>query len=845
MFYTHFHQTNRAVFVRYVNKEGKRVSEWRNDCKPTLYIKSNKPTKYKSLYDDPIAPVKFDSIAEAREFIKQYEDVDGFSIFGNQYFSYDYIDNMFKGDIEFDEKQILTYIIDIETEIDGKFPNKDAAIEPINVLTIFDIKNEKITTWTYKPVVKKEINHGFPVEYRTFSNEYRMLEDFIGWFSCDYPDVLTGWHTAGFDIPFLINRIKRIMGEEFANKLSPVGRIREFQNKINGETEFEIIGIQHLDYLRLYKYFIPGERDFSLNAVSEELLGEKKLENPFDSFAEFYQKDWDRFVDYNIKDTILVYRLDKKLKLLNLNYTLTYLAKVNYSDTLGKTRAWDVYIQNNLKKNNIFVNVDKNSYNTDSDEPNGIMGGFVLEPRAGKYKWIVSFDANSLYPSIIRSLNISPETFLKYDDVPDELIQFYGRNMIEDLLNNKVDITELLKKHNLSMSANGYFYRNDKQGIIPHLVEKVYNLRVEKKNEMKKFLKLEQEETDKKKKKEYEDKAASLDAMQNAAKIFINSVYGAMACSYFRFFNERLAESVTATGQYFVRYTAKKTSIYIDSLSGKNDSLVYIDTDSNMFSLESLIEKYNKGNITDKSKMVELIDQICKKKISPKIDECCNDVAISLNSFENSFAVKREKICESGIWIAKKRYALMILDNEGLRLKEPKFYVTGLEIKRSSTPKLVKDALEKCIKIVLSGTESELKNYTSEFKKKFMEESLENISIPCGVNGLSKYNGKDKGVPQHVKAAILYNRMINERGISGKYAPITEGGKMKRLYLKIPNPCKSDVIGYNTKLPVEFGLHDYVDRNIMFEKTFIVPLERVTNAVGWNYKNFSNIESLF
>jgi DNA polymerase elongation subunit (family B) len=548
-----------------------------------------------------------------------------------------------------------------------------------------------------------------------------------------------------------------------------------------------------------------------------------------------------RFVDYNIHDVSLVFKLEQKLKLLSLTYSIAYLVKMNFSDVFGTVKPWDIFIQNSLFKVGKFVKCKFSPGVADRQ----IMGGFVMAPVPGRYEWVVSFDANSLYPSIIRTWNISPETILAEHEVPDDLIKYYDRIQVDDLLKDSSELAILLKKHKLTMTANGHFFRTDIQGIMPLLTGMVYDGRVEAKNEMKVYKKKLVNEENHDIRLDYEAHIASLDNKQLALKILLNSLYGAMANAYFRFFDFRCAEGITSTGQYFIQKVGQMGSAYIDNISGKRDSLVYIDTDSNYFSLKSLVEKVG----VPKGKEVDIIDKFCEQKIGKKIDEACAYIADQLNVFDNQLGVKREKICESAIWVAKKRYALYAWDNEGVRYKEADIAVTGLEVKRSSTPKLCRDSLNEALRIFLIGNELQLQDFVKATRDNFKKQTPYTIAVPSGVRGLDKYSDSKtiykQGCPQHVRASLLYNHYLKEKGIAGNYNPIMEGGKMRRVTLKVPNPIGQDTIGFIDKLPAEFGLEQYVDYDELFQKTFLGPLERISDAVRWHSEKRATLDDFF
>lgn len=477
-FYTHFHRRANAIFLRYVDDRGIRRSHVIKDYKPKLFTKTNKPTGFKSIYGHHLQPIPLENIKSGQEFVERYKGVDGFDIYGNTNWEYACINERFDGDMVYDETKIRTVFIDIETEVGDKFPDPHLAEQRINLITLFDGSIYRM--WAFQQIDIDPIYEGKQTDFRIFETEEAMLRDFLRFWKGDYPDVLCGYNSEGFDLPYIVNRIKSQLGEEKAKELSPVNSL--YVKMGDSGPIHTLKGIEHLDFLQLIKKFMPGERDFSLDAVGEDMLGEKKLENPFSSFREFYQRDFNLFSAYNRHDVGLLVKLEAKLKLISLAFSVSYMIKMNFSDCFGTIKPWDTFIQNYLARRNEFVPATFDIRPPDRQ----IAGGFVKDPIAGKYKWVVSFDATSLYPSIIRTFNISPETILDSHEIPSDLLPYYNKEHHESLLANPdSDLTKILKKHNVGMTLNGQFFRRDKQGLIPELTAYVFDERVKAKNEMK------------------------------------------------------------------------------------------------------------------------------------------------------------------------------------------------------------------------------------------------------------------------------------------------------------------------------------------------------------------------
>jgi DNA polymerase elongation subunit (family B) len=343
---------------------------------------------------------------------------------------------------------------------------------------------------------------------------------------------------------------------------------------------------------------------------------------------------------------------------------------------------------------------------------------------------------------------------------------------------------------------------------------------------------------------------------QMAKKILMNSLYGAMGNQGFRFFDPRIAEAITLTGQYYIR----RVGIAIDEYVGKfspelKDATFYQDTDSCYFTLKPLIEKFILPKLTnddgsfDINKVIDAMDKIVEEKITPVINKSCDESATYTNSLKQLMNFKREALSNKGVVLAKKRYALNVHDNEGVRYATPKVKVMGLEIVRSSTPAPVRKMLKDAVNLVLSGSEKQMQEYCGEMEKKFMQLPPEQIAYPRGVQGLDKYshptNIYQKGCPIHVRAALMFNHLIKTHGIDGEYDMIRDGDKIKFITLKMPNKIRENVIGFVDRLPDEFNIRSYVDYADMWQKSFVAPLEKITDAIGWNYKEKSSLASLF
>ena len=833
MFYTNVYGRGNYVYFRGI-KDGKRVSQ-KIPFQPSLFVRSGKESKYKSLKGENLERIKFSSINEAKDFVKQYREVSNFPIFGNTNYSYQFISKLFPGEIEFDMSQMKIYTIDIETSTEYGFPDPRTAQEDVLLITIQDFNTKQITSFGCKPFLTEQHN----VNYILCKDEFDLLRQFVDFIRSGYPDIITGWNVQLFDIAYLSSRIQRVLGERALQECSPHGVIDQFEVPYaKGRTQlaFNWTGISTLDYMDLYKKFsYKTLESYALDFVATEELDKQKVKHNYGSFKEFYTKDWKLFVEYNIVDVELVDQLEVKMKLINLILTMAYDAKCNFMDIYSSVRTWDCIIYNALLKRNIIVH---NPPPIDPASDRMIMGAFVKEPHPSKYDWVVSYDATSLYPSIMMTFNMSPETLLdgqKY--LADD------EKSIEKLINKEVK-TAQLKKDDITMVANGQCFRKDFKGILPELIEYYFGMRQKVKKQMLEAQKRYSETGDEK----FLEHVTSLNSKQMAAKILMNSLYGASGNVYFRFYDIRIAEGITMTGQYIIRYVAKKLNEYLNKESGTKDVdfSFYSDTDSTYLSLGNYVKKHFEGS---KKELAEKIDQFCETHLAKIIDNACKDVFEYLNVYQKRIVFKREIIADSGVWLAKKRYALNVYNSEGVVYDPPKLKVQGMEIVRSSTPASVRSALKESVGIVLTQDEATLKEFVRQLEEKWHKLPHPQIAFPRTVNNVGQYSDSNsifkKGTPIHVRGALMYNKLIRDKNLDKKYQLILEGDKIKFLYLKEPNPLNTNVITFQASIPPEFDIDKYIDYEKMFEKAFLEPLNSLMQCVNWQIKEQATLEGLF
>jgi len=797
--------------------------------KPTLFSLSQKSTQFKTLQGAYVAPITFNSISEAREFRSKIA-TDNSPIFGMERYQYQYISDNHRGDVEWQKEGIKIFTLDIECGCENGFPDVENPIEELLCITVKNQTNKQIISWGVGDYKTDRTD----VLYVRCNSEKELIREFIEFWIKNYPDVITGWNTKFFDLPYLMNRIRSLYGDKVISRLSPWNLIEREQIIVRGrpQTIYHLYGITMLDYLDLYRKFIPIKQEsYRLNYIGKIELGEKKSENPYDTFKDWYTKDFQSFVDYNIQDVEIVDKLEDKLGLIELVLTMAYDAKVNYGDVFSQVRMWDTIIYNFLRSENIVVPPREENVKEEKYE-----GAYVKEPLPGLHKWVVSFDINSLYPHLIMQYNISPEKIIG--------LKPNGIN-VESLLYRKSELG-YLKTKGVCVTPNGAMFKTDEAGFLPRILEKMYDDRVFYRKKML-DAKIEYEKT---KEKKYDKQMARFHNIQWSKKIALNSAYGAIGNEYFRYYDVRQATAITTAGQFVIRFIENKINQYLNKILQTHDKFDYVvasDTDSIYLTLEKLVEKVC-GNKND-LQVLKFVDKVVRTRLEPFIDKCFNELADYTNAFSQRMKMKREVIANKGIWTTKKRYMLNVLDEEGIVYNQPKLKIMGIEAVRSSTPEICREKIRQAIDIIMNKNEDTLIDFVASFKENFSTYSAELVSFPRSCNNLAKYNHSSdifiKGTPIHVKGALIYNHYLRMMELTQKYPLIQEGDKIKFLLLKEPNPFKFNVVSYVTKLPSEFKLEKYIDYDLQFEKTFLDPISFIINTIGWKYEKRASLESFF
>ena len=828
-FYTNIQLAGDTILYRGY-EDGQPVS-FRTHYSPTLYVLSNKEEEFKTLDGRNVKPLQFETARKAREFITQYDGVEGFEVHGYERFVYQYIRREFPDEVEYSIPQMKIFALDIEVQCENGFPNVDEAAEEMLTITIKDMVSKQYYVWA-----TREFDVPKGVKANIFWTENEMLNHFLGWWAQNTPDILTGWNINLYDVPYIARRVNRVLGEKWMKSLSPWGRANEREVYVQGRRNiaYDISGINILDYFDLYRKFTyTNQESYRLDHIAFVELGQRKVDHSeYENFKDFYTRDWQKFVEYNIQDVELIDKLEDKMKLLELAITMSYDAKVNFEDVYSQVRMWDTMIYNYLTDRKVVVPPKKGAK---KDEK--YAGAYVKEPVPGKYDWVVSFDLNSLYPHLIMQYNISPETLIEAR---------HPRATVDRILEETLDIDG-----EYCVCANGAQYRKDIHGFLPEMMQKIYDERtIYKKRMLAAKQSLEHAKTASETLALQKD-ISKFNNIQMARKIQLNSAYGAIGNRYFRYYNLANAEAITLSGQVSIRWIEGKVNSYLNKLlkTEDHDYVIASDTDSIYICLDLLVRSVFDVQDVPQERIVNFLNAACKDRIEPFIDKSYKELADYVGAYEQKMFMKRENIANKGIWTAKKRYILNVWDSEGVRYEKPKLKIMGLEAVKSSTPSACRTAIKECMTVIMNRDEESAQKFISDFRDKFSSLPIEDVSFPRGCNGINKWSNPatiySKGTPIHVRGALLYNFHNKKNKLTHKYPLIQDGEKIKFVYLKTPNKIGENVISYLATFPKELGLDKHVDYDLQFSKSFLDPIKVIMDTIGWQTEKVANLEFLF
>jgi DNA polymerase elongation subunit (family B) len=839
--------SGKFILLRSV-ENGKRLRR-KIEYLPTFYLASQEKSEFKTLAGDYVKPIQPGTISDCREFLERYESVDNFPVYGNNRYEYAFIADDYPDDILWDVDKISIAYLDIEVGSENGFPEPREASEEITAITV------KLKHNYFVFGCGDYSKHRDDVHYAHCRDESDLVRRFIDFWSRFHPDVVSGWNIKTFDIPYLVNRITKLLGEDEAKKLSPWNKLslREAMIMNREQQVYEIVGIATLDYIELYKKFTYSQQEsYRLDHIAHVEVSEKKLDySEFESLHQLYKQDYQKFIEYNIKDVELVDKLEGKMKLIELALTLAYDNKVNYDDVFAQVRMWDAIVYNYLKKNNIVIPQMKRGSKNSQYE-----GAYVKDPILGMHEWVASFDLNSLYPHLMMQYNISMETLIdpkKYNDNMRGLIA-NGNINVESLLHQKVD-TEILKELGVTLTPNGQLFRIDKQGVMPEIMDSMYKDRTRyKKLAIEAKKKLETVTDDKNQVQYLENQISRYNNLQLAKKVTLNSAYGAMGNQYFRFYDIRIAEAITTAGQLSIRWIENKINDYMNKLlkTDGEDYVIASDTDSIYLNMGPLVKKVygvnGKVNLAG-NQIIQFMDKVCNDKIQPFIDKSYEDLKEYVNGFQQRMEMKRESLADKAIWVAKKNYILNVYNSEGVQYAKPKLKMMGISAIRSSTPSACRAKIKEAINLIMTTDQNQLIKFIGKFREEFKTLPIEDIAFPRSVNGLGEYadsaNIFRKGTPIHVKGALVYNHFLRTLKLTKRYQEIQEGEKIKFIYLKQPNIFNNNTLAFISALPKQLGAESYIDYDLQFNKSFLEPLDIILSAINWQSEKVESLEDFF
>ena len=832
-FYTSVFKYGNQLLYRGYNHDAHRI-EKRIKFEPTVYVPTDKPTDWTSLDGLPVAPVKPGSISDTKEFFQMYDGISNTEIYGNTNYVHQYITERFPNQIKFERSWINVCNIDIEVASDDGFPEPGEAAHPIISIALKSSKNPNYFVWGLDDYTPAE-----NVRYKQFKNEADLLQSFLLYWAENCPDVITGWNVRFFDIPYIVNRMNKILDDGAVKLLSPWKILLPEERTIRGRKQqaYRLCGVEQLDYMELFikfGYSYGNQESYALNHIANVVLGEKKLSyEEYGNLFTLYKENHQKFIEYNIRDVELVDRLEEKMGLITLALTMAYKGGVNYGDTFGTTAIWDSIIYRELNSNKIAIPQNKDKFK--SEYP----GGYVKDPQVGLHEWVVSFDLNSLYPNLIVQYNMSPETIVgKGTDLAG--VKKY-LDMFEESDTDKPLLAGPNQSSNVAVAANGVGFSKEKQGVLPKIIIEYYDERAS----IKKMMIAAQKQYQLTPTFELEKEINQLENRQMAIKILLNSLYGALGNKYFRYFDMRIAEGITLSGQLAIQWAEKAMNKQMNTILGTKgkDYVIAIDTDSLYVNFSKIVEKFNPKDPT------KFLDKICSEHFEGAMGKAYQNLSQIMNAYSNRMVMAREAIADRGIWTAKKRYILNVHNNEGVQYAEPKLKIMGIEAIKSSTPMIVRERFKQAFKTIISGDEKLTQDFIFNFRNEFYKLSPDQVSFPRSANNIHEFVDRKtvykKSTPIHVRGSIMYNNEIKRLTLAKKYQKINNGEKIKFCYLRLPNPIRENVISFPDYLPTELNLHSYIDYEKQFNKCFLDPLTPILDAVGWSAEDQMTLEDFF
>ena len=820
--------------------DGKRIKVT-TSYDPYLYVEGK--GDYESIFGTKLVKKSFRTQYDRFKYIK---DTGIKRVFENQPAVQQYlIDTFWKVNetTEFSKNPIKVMFLDIETYSPDEFPNPQDPTHTCNVITCFDSLNRQYHTFGLGEYDNKDDD----VTYVNCSSERELFMKFVEYIETDYPDIMSGWNSEFFDLPYILNRCTRLLGEEWTNRISPSGKVysRTIRGQFGQEQQrWYVEGISLIDYLDVYKRFSVGIKEsYKLDAIGEAELGEKKVDFGNMNLATLADTDWQTFVEYNIQDVRLLTNLEDKLKYTELIKMLAYVGLTTFEAAMGSLSVINGATAVISRKRGQCVPSFIRNADTGKNP-----GAYVGEPLAGFQENIISFDANSLYPNVMISLNMSPETKVgKIEDKNnDEIVIRHANGQVFTLTHEK--FLKFCKKEEIAISKANVMFTQKSKGVMPEILDYYYDKRVGVKTKLGK-LKREYSKS-KVKNKDLKFEIDQLDAKQLCIKVLINSIYGYFGNKHAPFGDDDIAASITLTGQAVIKQSNELLKRYIKEKANVedektlNDCIIYNDTDSSYISVKPLV----KAGLTFKDTDGKLT-QAFHDEVQNIEDFLNHEIKIwgskNLNSKDCRFIFKREVIADTGIFLAKKRYVMHILDDEGIPMDKYKY--TGVEVVRSTMPDAIKPHVKDIIETMLSTQSlAETNAVLDKVYKIFIDLPVEDITFVSGLKGYEKFSGQcdgwktAKGMPIHVKSAYYHNMLLKKFNIEKEYETISSGDKVRYFYVQQPNPYNLQSLAYKYYYPDEFKKIFHIDYEKMFEKNLYKIIERFYDNVRWSIQKPGN-----
>lgn len=766
--------------------------------------------------------------------------------------------------------RVLFFDIEVE-KVNGEFANIERADGVINAIGCYAQAKDEYVVFLLDRDSRMDNRRQVKNEtVVTFASEAELLEAFMAYYSDYAPTILTGWNISQFDIPYLYRRLSVIFDDDTANMLSPIGMIK--YSKLR--RQYQLAGVSCLDYLEMYQKFTFARRpSYRLDAIGMYEVGMGKIEYE-GTLDDLYASDLEKFIEYNLQDVRIVVALDRKMKLIDLVKNISHVGHTQYEDYKYSSKYIEGTILVYLHRKNIVVPNKRPEGREEfdqklEDDDEGFAGAFVKPPMPGLYDWVYNLDLQSLYPSIIMTLNISPETKMGY--VTNWNVEQFMKNTLMDLQlkiddvevsMNREEFADFMETNRFMLSSNGVLYRADKTGVIPEILDVWFKQRVEYKGLMKKY------------KKEGNDELADYyDRRQHVQKILLNSIYGALGLPLFRFYDLDNALAVTATGQDVIKTSARflsnqyvkmgaepKSESWLfeykevldtevkkgrltreeaDKLMSPNDHCIYIDTDSVYFSAMSVGK-----NVSDMKQFTLELARDMERQLNEFYDTMARKLFFCNEN--HRFVIKGEAVCETAFWVTKKRYAMKkVYDLEsGIDLEKAKLVVKGLDTVRSSFPPAFQKTMSECLDAILNKKDKvTLDDMILNFRSVLNTMPFEAVARNTGVKNISEFDNKkvkgfkifDKGTPAHVKASIAYNRWLRHHNLDKSYEVIKDGDKIKWTYLK-KNDLGIDTMalkGYDDPPELVEFVNKYIDYDALFENELKNKIEDFYSALKW------------